>query len=144
MYVPFFHVGVMVHDIERATRNFSERLGIEFEPLRTAPTAMGHSMSFRYSIQGPPFLELVQTAGPGIWAPELGEGLHHVGFAEPDMLGRCSLFNKQTDTVVPGEDDDTPRVVFTRPEELHNVRIEYIMPAMVERTFQRLWEASAD
>jgi hypothetical protein len=77
-YVPFFHVGILVRDIEIAARDFSAILGLEFEPVRTAPVVTGEMMRFRYSRQGPPYLELVEMAGSGIWAPDQGEGLHGI------------------------------------------------------------------
>lgn len=142
-YVPFFHVGILVRDIDSAARDFSAVLGLEFEPTRTAPVATGEMMSFRYSLQGPPYLELVQMAGSGIWTPEQGEGLHHIAFADPDLPGRCAAFDGQADTVVPGE-GGTPRVIFTRPEALHGIRVEYLESPMVAATLQRLRELTSE
>jgi hypothetical protein len=64
---PFFHLGILVRDIDQAARDFSALLGLRFEPVRAAPVVTGEVMRFRYSLDGPPFLELVQMAGSGIW-----------------------------------------------------------------------------
>jgi catechol 2,3-dioxygenase-like lactoylglutathione lyase family enzyme len=140
-YVPFFHVGVLVRDIDQAVRDFGALLGLEFEPVRSAPVVTGELNRFCYSRQGPPYLELVQMTGSGIWGPEVGEGLHHIAFAEPDVPGRCAAFTSPelagTDTVVAGE-DGRPRVIFTQPELLHGIRAEYLESPMVAATLERL------
>ncbi len=142
MYEPYFHVGILVRDIDTAAADFSDLLGLDFEPGRTGKVVTGETMRYRYSLQGPPYLELVQMAGTGIWGPEQGEGLHHIVFADPDVPGRCAAFDGQADIVVP-EEDGLARVIFTRPEALHGIRIEYLHSAMVDATFQRIRELAA-
>ena len=142
-YVPFFHVGVLVRDIDQAAMDFGRILGLRFEPVRSAPLVSGETMRFCYSLQGPPYLELVQMAATslGIWGPEQAEGLHHIAFADPDVPGTCAAFGGQADTVVGGE-GGSPRVIFTRPEALHGIRVEYLQSAMVAATFERLRDAT--
>jgi catechol 2,3-dioxygenase-like lactoylglutathione lyase family enzyme len=142
-YVPFFHVGVLVRDIDQAAEDFGLTLGLRFEPVRSAPLVTGETMRFCYSLQGPPYLELVQMAATslGIWGPEEGEGLHHIAFADPDVPGTCAAFGGQADTVVGGE-GGSPRVIFTRPGALHGIRVEYLQSAMVAATFERLRDAT--
>ena len=139
-YVPFFHVGVLVRDIDQAAVDFGKLLGLRFEPVRTAPLVTGEPMRFCYSLPGPPFIELVQMASTslGIWGPEQGEGLHHIAFADPDVPGTCAAFGGQADTVVGGGEGGAARVIFTRPEALHGIRVEYLQSAMVTATFERL------
>jgi catechol 2,3-dioxygenase-like lactoylglutathione lyase family enzyme len=139
-YAPFFHVGALVRDIDQAAADFAEILGLRFEPVRSAPLVSGEVMRFCYSLQGPPYLELVQMAetSVGLWGPEQGEGLHHIAFADPDVPGRCATFGGQADTVVRGGEGGPARVIFTRPEALHGIRVEYLQSAMVTATFERL------
>jgi len=143
-YVPFFHVGVLVRDIDQAADDFGRILGLRFEPVRSAPLVTGETMRFCYSLAGPPYLELVQMADTslGIWGPEQGEGLHHIAFADPDVPGSCVGFGGQADTVVGGGEGGSPRVIFTRPEALHGIRVEYLQSAMVAATFERLRDAT--
>ena len=142
-YVPFFHVGVLVRDIDQAAEDFGQTLGLRFEPVRSAPLVTGETMRFCYSLAGPPYLELVQMAATslGIWGPEEGEGLHHIAFADPDVPGTCAAFGGQADTVVGGASGEA-RVIFTRPEALHGIRVEYLQSAMVAATFERLRDAT--
>ena len=143
-YVPFFHVGVLVRDIDQAAEDFGQTLGLRFEPVRSAPLVTGETMRFCYSLAGPPYLELVQMADTslGIWGPDQGEGLHHIAFADPDVPGTCAAFGGQADTVVGGGAGGSPRVIFTRPEALHGIRVEYLQSAMVTATFERLRDAT--
>ena len=75
-YAPFFHVGALVRDIDQAAADFAEILGLRFEPVRSAPLVSGEVMRFCYSLQGPPYLELVQMAetSVGLWAPSRARG----------------------------------------------------------------------
>jgi catechol 2,3-dioxygenase-like lactoylglutathione lyase family enzyme len=139
-YVPFFHVGILVRHIDQAAADFVEILGLRFEPVRSAPLISGETMRFCYSLQGAPYLELVQMADTslGIWGPGQGEGLHHIAFADPDVPGTCTAFGGHADTVVGGGENGAARVIFTRPEALHGIRVEYLQAAMVTATFERL------
>jgi methylmalonyl-CoA/ethylmalonyl-CoA epimerase len=137
-YVPFFHVGILVADIDQAVRDFSARLGLEFEPVRAAPVVTGEVNWFCYSLQGPPYLELCQMRGDsGIWGAGQGEGLHHLAFGDPDVPGRCAAFGDGAETIVEGEAGES-RVIYTRPEMLHGIRMEYLESPMVGATLERL------
>jgi hypothetical protein len=142
VYQPYFHIGILVRDVDAAAAEVSDRLGVEFEPVRTAAVATGETMRYRMSLQGSPYVELVEMVGTGIWAPDQGEGLHHIGFADPDLPGRCDAFASQVDTVVTG-DGGVPRVIFTRPDALRGVRVEYLDNEMVEAIVGRLRDLSS-
>jgi catechol 2,3-dioxygenase-like lactoylglutathione lyase family enzyme len=124
VYEPYFHVGILVRDIEAARADFCAFLGVEFEPVSSVQVATGETTRFCYSLQGPPYLELMEMTGTGSWSPEQGEGVHHLGLSDPSVPGRCAAFGNRTELISAAE-DGTPRVVFTRPEALHGVRLEY-------------------
>ena len=136
-YVPFFHVGILVRDIEQATEDFGTLLGVRFEPVRTAAVVSGEKNRYCYSLDGPPLLELVEMVGDGTWGPGQGEGLHHIGYGHPDVPGQCELFGGEADTLV-ATAGGQPRVIFTRPAALHGVRVEYLQSSMVAATMERL------
>ena len=138
-HVPFFHVGILVRDIEQATEDFGALLGVRFEPVRTGTVVSGEKNRYCYSLDGPPLLELVEMVGDGTWSPSQGEGLHHIGYGHPDVPGQCELFGGEADTLVAG-DGGHPRVIFTRPAALHGVRVEYLESTMVAATMRRLQE----
>ncbi len=125
MNEPFFHVGILVRDVEAARADFTAKLGLEFEPVHSQQIATGETTRFCYSLQGPPYLELVEMTGTGNWSADQPEGFHHIGISEPDMPARCTAFGGEVDLIAPGENGGAPRVVLTRPEALHGVRVEY-------------------
>src|SRR5882757_2622621 len=124
MYEPLFHVGILVRDVEAARADFTAKLGTEFEPVHSQEIATGETTRFCYSLQGPPYLELVQMTGTGSWSPEQGEGFHHIGLSDPGVPARCTAFGNRMD-VIASADDGSPLVALTHPEALHGVRVEY-------------------
>jgi catechol 2,3-dioxygenase-like lactoylglutathione lyase family enzyme len=131
MSEPFFHIGILVRNVEAARADFTAKLGVEFEPVHSQQIATGETTRFCYSLQGPPYLELCEMTGTGSWSPEQPEGFHHIGVSDPDMAGRCALFGNEVDLIAPG-DNGVPRVVLTRPEALHGVRVEYFDEKVAE------------
>jgi catechol 2,3-dioxygenase-like lactoylglutathione lyase family enzyme len=124
MFEPYFHVGILVRDIESARADFTARLGMEFEEVRSQLIATGETTRSCYSLQGPPYLELVEMTGTGSWSPEQPEGFHHIGLSDPDMPARCAAFGHGVELIAPAP-DGSPLVALTPPEALHGVRVEY-------------------
>jgi catechol 2,3-dioxygenase-like lactoylglutathione lyase family enzyme len=124
MYEAYFHVGILVKDVEAARADFAAKLGLEFEPTRSQQLATGETTRFCYSLQGPPYLELVEMTGSGSWSAEQPEGFHHIGLSDPSVPARCSAFGSGVDLIAPGP-DGLPLVALTPPEALHGVRVEY-------------------
>jgi hypothetical protein len=124
MYEPFFHVGVLVKDIEAAAADFTALLGVEFEPVRSQQIHNGETIRLCYSLQGSPYLELMEMTGTGSWSPEHPEGFHHIGVSGPDVPGRCRAFDGRVDAITQAG-DGSPLVVLTRPEVLHGICVEY-------------------
>jgi catechol 2,3-dioxygenase-like lactoylglutathione lyase family enzyme len=124
MYEPFFHVGILVKDIEAARADFTAQLGLGFEPVHSQQVATGETTRFCYSLQGPPYLELMEMTGTGSWSAEQGEGFHHLGVSDPSVPARCTAFGGSVD-LISAAVDGSPQVVLTRPEALHGVRLEY-------------------
>ncbi len=124
MYEAYFHIGILVKDVEAARADFTARLGVEFEPVHSQQIATGETTRFCYSLQGPPYLELVEMTGTGSWSPEQPEGFHHIGLSDPDLPARCAAFGPGVELIAPAP-DGSPRVALTPPEALHGVRVEY-------------------
>jgi catechol 2,3-dioxygenase-like lactoylglutathione lyase family enzyme len=124
VYEPYFHLGILVRDVEAARADFTAKLGLEFEPVHSQQIATGETTRFCYSLQGPPYLELAEMTGTGSWSPEQPEGFHHIGLSDPSVPARCTAFGDRVDVIAPGE-DGAPLVVLTHPEALHGIRVEY-------------------
>ena len=132
MYEPYFHVGILVRDVEAARADFAARLGMEFEPVHSQPIATGETTRFCYSLQGPPYLELVEMTGAGSWSAEQPEGFHHLGLSDPSVPARCTSFGGGVDLIAPGK-DGAPLVALTPPQALHGVRVEYFDATVAAR-----------
>jgi catechol 2,3-dioxygenase-like lactoylglutathione lyase family enzyme len=128
-YAPFFHVGILVRDVEAARADFTAMLGLEFEPVHSQQIATGETTRFCYSLPGPPYLELVEMTGAGSWSAEQPEGFHHIGVADPGVPARCAAFGPGVELIAPGA-DGSPLVALTPPRALHGVRVEYFNAAV--------------
>jgi catechol 2,3-dioxygenase-like lactoylglutathione lyase family enzyme len=132
VYEAYFHIGILVKDVEAARADFTARLGVQFEPVHSQQIATGETSRFCYSLQGPPYLELVEMSGTGSWSPDQPEGFHHLGLSDPDLPARCAAFGPGVELIAPGP-DGSPLVALTPPEALHGVRVEYFDASMAAR-----------
>ena len=88
----FWHVGILVADIEDAIERFSAALGVTFgspatarvPDLREEPPGKTTDVRVAMSDAGPPYYELIEQAGTGIFGPGQPEGVHHIGVWHPD------------------------------------------------------------
>jgi len=142
MNEPFFHVGILVRDVEAARADFTAKLGVEFEPVHGQQIATGETTRFCYSLQGPPYLELVEMTGTGSWSPDQPEGFHHIGISDSDVSARCTALGGQADLIAPGP-DGAPLVALTSPEALHGIRVEYFDAAVAAQFLKYLSSRTA-
>jgi hypothetical protein len=137
----FFHVAILVEDIDAAIVDFSRTLGLTFHPPIRAefsrledPDAHASFCRCTYSQDGPPHVELIEANGDGLFSIKHGEGVHHLGFWSDDPEGRCSFLadaGVHTGARTVGVDGVTYSW-FNQPEELHGVRLEYLNTAQRE------------
>jgi catechol 2,3-dioxygenase-like lactoylglutathione lyase family enzyme len=94
-----YHVGVVVPDVRAAMERYGEALGFTWS--RVGDTTLDVLVDGRprqariaatYSMQGPPYLELIEERSGGVWAVE-ALGLQHVGFWVDDLEGAISRFD---------------------------------------------------
>jgi hypothetical protein len=96
--LPYYHAGVLVCDLMEATARFATLLGVQFGRPRVLNLSgcevRGEpgegELRYVYSLQGPPYLELVECQASGLWGREHGEGLHHIGKQETDLPARLA------------------------------------------------------
>jgi hypothetical protein len=89
MLTPFYHVGIVVPDIERAQKEVGGALGLTWGTPMTIPVPVDYGgevtlreFTFVYSVEGPPLVELVAVGSPP-WT--VSEGVHHVGHWSTDL-----------------------------------------------------------
>lgn len=141
----FFHAGILVRDLDQAIPRFEKVLGIrfltpnEFQLDRFVDIEHfgdddPHVWTGRavYSVQGPPFYELLQAKGHGAFSLDnRDEGLHHLGMLVEDAhrVGVSMGLDGVGPSAVGLGSVDGPvhtRVWFSKPSDLHGVCLELI------------------
>jgi catechol 2,3-dioxygenase-like lactoylglutathione lyase family enzyme len=80
----FFHVGVIVEDLEAAMAEFAATLGLEFNEPHESTYGDSH-IHVCYSLQGPPSVELIQGEPGSMWSTSDGSRADHVGYFVDDL-----------------------------------------------------------
>ncbi|HUP72455.1 MAG TPA: VOC family protein [Acidimicrobiales bacterium] len=139
--MPAYHVGVLVRDIAEARRRFAAVLGISFGPVepRVLNYADGEAdeVMLCYSVEGPPYLELIEANGSGLFGLQHPEGVHHIGAWVTDGSNHCAALGSQgvsVDRQLQAVDGPYGRsenfVWFNAPGDLHGVRFEFVDDSM--------------
>jgi Glyoxalase/Bleomycin resistance protein/Dioxygenase superfamily len=88
-----YHVGVVVPDVRAAMAQYSEALGFTWSAVGDTTLDVlvdGRARQARiaatYSLEGPPYLELVEERSGAVWAAG-ALGLQHVGLWTDDLEG---------------------------------------------------------
>jgi hypothetical protein len=129
-----FHVGILVRDLPEAAARFGSVLGLAFE----APREIGivieeegisreRTIRVAYSVEGPPFLELIESQPDGLWGHHHGEGLHHIGCWDEDLEARIQDMVGQG--MVPDARilvDGELTAAYLQKATLHGVRVEVV------------------
>ncbi|MEO8692759.1 MAG: VOC family protein [Acidimicrobiales bacterium] len=135
--MPAYHVGILVRDIAAARRRFGAALGITFgevEP-RVLNFTNGESDSVRlcYSVEGPPYLELIEAKGAGVFGLQHPEGVHHIGAWVTDGPSQCAALqaygvgvDRQLQSVDGPYGHSENFMWFNNPADLHGVRFEFV------------------
>ncbi len=132
---PLYHVGVLVNEIESAMVRFGELLGLTFgEPLTLRfdevieeGRRVDRDLRLVYSIEGPPFLELIEAQDDGVWGRQHGEGLHHIGVWQDALEARLielAASGVQPQVIVNHLGETL--AVYLTAESAHGSRIEFV------------------
>lgn len=132
---PFFHVGLLCKDIDRTAEEFGEKFGVAFHepsifeiPHVRDGSARSATVRACFSKIGPPYIELFQGDGQGIYHVEHDSELHHLGLWVPNCaaaLARAEQQQMAPDAVIV-DSDDNPQFWFTDPKDTLGVRFEMI------------------
>ena len=84
MSAPFWHVGVVVADLEGAMDELRRALEVDWaEPVELLWGEWAYRSTF--SRQGPPYLELIEGPAGSPWDPSRGSRLDHICFWVDDI-----------------------------------------------------------
>jgi hypothetical protein len=88
LITPAYHFGLVVPDLERAQDELARALGLSWAKTQqrevltdTAAGRRGVDITFAYSLEGPPYLELLERRDDSIFDHV---GLHHIGVWSDD------------------------------------------------------------
>lgn len=95
-----YHAGLLVPDLRAAMGALAAELGYTFvEPVvmrspdvedRVSGIVGPMEIPVTYSREGPLHVELIEFVGTGVFGPERGQGLHHLGVWAPDLDARLA------------------------------------------------------
>lgn len=135
-FIPFFHVGFLVNDLDKAMETFGSVFGVTWTVPDIGTVAAWEKetgnfdlgLKVAYSKQGPPYVELLQSQDSGLYAASQGEGFHHVGLWEPDCEGRQDEFIAQGMDPIHTQFDQDGSIIVTYfdPDKLHGVMLELV------------------
>lgn len=146
MSEPYFHIGILVKDLDAAMRRFHKVLQISFRSPRVVKVTQEHTaaknpaeLRFTYSIEGPPYYELLEAHDTGIFGLQQGEGPHHVGMWASN--GRERLKDLQgrglRPEIVHYSGDGLLVFAYFEPADLFGTRIEVLDSS--QRAFHEEW-----
>ncbi len=85
-YEGLFHIGIIVADMNRGMADIARRFGVAFPDPREANVRVRYRgvesqvpVKFAYSMQGPPYIELIESVPGTVWEASSGSRIHHLG-----------------------------------------------------------------
>lgn len=128
-----FHAALHVPDLEAAIESYGRAMQLDFLPPVTRNYARlqqkEHDGVFKarisYSRQGPFYIELLESTGPGMWSAPALDRFHHFGIWAEDALQEARKMEAsgfEWEATIHAGDGSTP-VVFVRRSD---VRVEII------------------
>lgn len=108
-------------------------IGVSFIAPRVASLDVVESgeqtidLRFTFCREGPPYLELIEAQGNGVFSAAQGEGLHHLSFYVPDVAARRGeMRDKGAEPEAQIVSPDPSRCIFfADPASMHGIRLEY-------------------
>jgi catechol 2,3-dioxygenase-like lactoylglutathione lyase family enzyme len=144
-----FHSGMVVTNLEESAAQYCELFGLRWAPprpsrlqVRVDGILQQVELVATYSVQGPPYLELIEEISGSVWASE-ALGLNHVGFWASDLpsaakaLERSGLPARAFD-----EDADEAMKRFSYHRGTDGIWLELVCPSFEPKLAE--WLASGN
>jgi hypothetical protein len=80
----FYHVGLIVENLQEAMDELSQSVGLHWEEPHDSEYGSSR-IRVTMSIEGPPFIELIQGEPGGLWDTSQGSRMDHIGFWAEDL-----------------------------------------------------------
>jgi len=133
----YYHIGILVRNYEEAVEHYSSLLDIKFtEPAEAivsvenpeAQQTESTNLVAVYSRTKPPYVELLQATGNGIFSQKNAGGILYFGIWESDIEGRIKKLKEQgtgIEALLRSAPDKPVYAIITAPDKL-GVRMEYV------------------
>jgi hypothetical protein len=138
-----YHTGIVVERLTDAMEEFAHALDVHWRPARRQTvhlrTAAGHQtveLHVVHSLEGPPYIELIECVPGTVWdLPSHGE-IHHVGFSTSDLDAACSALEERGMTrLVSGTRDAGTADVFAYFRAISGPIVEVIDESVLPRLY---------
>ncbi|KIO48344.1 VOC family protein [Nitrosospira sp. NpAV] len=138
---PYYHIGIVVHNYKEAVEYYSNVLGVKFtEPtdsvlcIENPETQQSESIKVIavYSRSRPPYLELIQAGGNGIFSEKSVGQILYFGMWESDLEGRIKKLKQQgigIEALISPERGKPANAIITAPDKL-GIRMEYLSTSL--------------
>jgi catechol 2,3-dioxygenase-like lactoylglutathione lyase family enzyme len=138
-----YHVGIVVPDMEEALETYAASFGFRWTDISESNLEVlvnGERRATRiracYSIDGPPYLELIEDTSKDVWGGA-DFGLNHTGFWVDDISSaRDRLEASGLPALVADASTDPPK--FTYHKAADGMWIELVGPAFRPRLLERV------
>ena len=133
----YYHIGIVAHDYQEAAEHYSKVLDVKFtEPAESVlyienpdtQQAETIKVAAMYSRNRPPYVELLQANGNGIFSEKNTGQILYFGIWESDIEGRIEELKQQgigIDALLRSEPGKRAHAIITAPDKM-GVRIEYV------------------
>lgn len=98
----FFHTGLVVTDLDAAMAELSAATGVSWRQVVDRTASMWSNSGVRevayrrvFSVEGPPYLELMETSAGYIWETSGRGQTHHLGYWSEDVREDARRFDAQ-------------------------------------------------
>jgi hypothetical protein len=138
---PYYHIGIVVRNHEEAIEHYTNLLDVKFtEPTDTVLcienplTQQTENLKVvaAYSRTRPPYVELIQAGGNGIFSEKNAGQILYFGIWESDLEARIKKLKEQgigIDALIRPACDKPPTAVITSPDKM-GIRMEYLSTSL--------------
>jgi catechol 2,3-dioxygenase-like lactoylglutathione lyase family enzyme len=138
---PYYHIGIVVRNFDEAVEHYSSVLDVKFtEPtdnvlcIENPQTQQTENIKVvvTYSRSRPPYLELIQASGNGIFSEKNAGQILYFGVWEPNIESRIEKLKQQgigIDALIRPECDKPATGIITARDKM-GIRIEYLSASL--------------
>jgi catechol 2,3-dioxygenase-like lactoylglutathione lyase family enzyme len=138
-----YHLGIVVPDMDEALETYSASFGFHWtevsqstQDVLVAGNRQKTTIKACYSVEGPPYLELIEDVSGDVWG-DAAYGMNHTGFWAEDIASvRDRLELSGLSALVVDASEDPPR--FTYHKAANGMWIELVSPGFRPRLLERV------